>query len=166
MKIIYRTVKKADLPTIIDLESAAFHMNKEMTEKDMIGRIENYPDTFLVAEDEETGKIVGHTFGPAFAKRYIEDKLYFKNHPNRAEDKYQMILSIVVAPEYRHRGIASHLLDKMMEIAKSQGRVAISLTCYRELFPFYESNGFVNEGKTHDLPDPDGKQSYNMLREV
>lgn len=33
--------KKADLPMSVDLEAAAFHMKKEMTERDMIGRIKN-----------------------------------------------------------------------------------------------------------------------------
>lgn len=136
MKIIYRTVQRADLPMVVSLESAAFHMSKEMIKKDMVGRIENYPDTFLVVEDEETGKVVGHTFGPAFSKRYIEDELYFRNHPNHSEDKYQMILSVAVAPKHRHQGIASNLLNKMAEIATKQGRKAISLTCYPELFHF------------------------------
>lgn len=166
MKIIYRNVKKDDLATIIDLESEAFHMKKDMTEKDMVGRIENYPDTFLVAEDEENGKVVGYVFGPAFSKRYIEDKIYFKNHPNRKDDKYQMILSLVVDEKYRHHKIASHLLEKMSEVAKKQGRKAISLNCLTPLIPFYKLNGYTNEGKTNDIPTPDGETTYNMVKEL
>ncbi len=79
VKIRKATMK--DLNDIVKIESDAFHMSKEMTEKDMIGRIKNYPDTFLVAEEE--GKVVAHVFGPAFEKRYIEDKLYFENHQSR-----------------------------------------------------------------------------------
>lgn len=48
--MIIRTVTMNDLEAIVDLESAAFQMTKEQTKKDMIGRIKNYPDTFLVAE--------------------------------------------------------------------------------------------------------------------
>ncbi|GAA0198202.1 MAG: Hypothetical protein LKU_01180 [Lactobacillus kefiranofaciens] len=46
VKIRKATMK--DLNDIVKIESDAFHMSKEMTEKDMIGRIKNYPDTFLV----------------------------------------------------------------------------------------------------------------------
>lgn len=38
---------------------------------------------FLVAEDKEKDQVIGYTFGPAFSKRYIEDEIYFANHPNR-----------------------------------------------------------------------------------
>ena len=49
MTLNIRTVKMDDLDAIVELESSAFHMSEEMTRKDMIGRIENYSDTFLVA---------------------------------------------------------------------------------------------------------------------
>lgn len=167
MKIIYRNVRSQDLNTIVELESAAFKMSKEMTERDMIGRIKNYPDTFLVAEDQDNHKLVGYTFGPAFSERYIKDEIYFKNHPNRATDQYQMILSIVVNPAYRHHKIGSCLLKKMEQVARKQGRKAISLTCKTELIPFYQLNGFKNEGEvSDDIPVPEGKTDYNMVKEL
>lgn len=163
VKIRKATMK--DLNDIVKIESDAFHMSKEMTEKDMIGRIKNYPDTFLVAEEE--GKVVAHVFGPAFEKRYIEDKLYFENHPNQEEDAYQTILSLAVAPECRKRGIATELLDRMAQVAKLENRRAISLTCLPKLFSFYEKRGYQNEGKTtDDIPDPDNESSYNMVKKL
>ena len=132
----------------------------------MIGRIENYPDTFLVAEDKEKDQVIGYTFGPAFSKRYIEDEIYFANHPNRKNDLYQMILSIVVDKKYRLNGIASHLLKKMDEVAKKQGRKAISLNCLTPLIAFYELNGYTNEGKANNIPTPEGETMYNMVKEL
>ena len=73
MTLNIRTVKMDDLDAIVELESSAFHMSEEMTRKDMIGRIENYSDTFLVAEVD--GKVVGHVFGPVNKDRYIKDEL-------------------------------------------------------------------------------------------
>lgn len=163
MKIKYRQVKPEDLEAVVNLEAEAFDMNKERTRSDMIGRIQNYPDTFLVAEDQENNQVVGHIFGPAFAKRYIEDEIYFKNHPNRQEDKYQMILSLAVVLKYRRNGIAGHLLAELANVAKSQGRDALSLTCKDELISFYEKNGYQNEGKTQNLP---GETMYNMVKEI
>lgn len=163
MTLNIRTVKMDDLDAIVELESSAFHMSEEMTRKDMIGRIENYPDTFLVAQVD--GKVVGHVFGPVSKERYIKDELYFKNKPNNAQYHYQTILSLATNQEYRKQGIASALIEELCKIAQSQDRRAITLTCLPKLFHFYEKRGFINEGKTSDdIPDPDDVSSYNMVR--
>lgn len=163
MTLNIRTVKMDDLDTIVELESSAFHMSEEMTRKDMIGRIENYPDTFLVAQVD--GKVVGHVFGPVSKERYIKDELYFKNQPNNAQYHYQTILSLATNQEYRKQGIASALIEELCKIAQAQDRRAITLTCLPKLFHFYEKRGFINEGKTSDdIPDPDDVSSYNMVR--
>lgn len=163
MSLTIRTVKMSDLDQVVKIEAQAFSMPLEMTRKDMTGRIENYPDTFLVAEVGE--QVVGHVFGPASNDRYIKDELYYQNHPNKREDRYQTILSLAVAEKFRCRGIATALLTKMAEVAQSQKRQAITLTCLPELFSFYEKRGYVNEGQTSaDIPDPDGVSSYNMVK--
>lgn len=163
MTLNIRTVKMDDLDAIVELESSSFHMSEEMTRKDMIGRIENYPDTFLVAQVD--GKVVGHVFGPVSKERYIKDELYFKNQPNNAQYHYQTILSLATNQEYRKQGIASALIEELCKIAQSQDRRAITLTCLPKLFHFYEKRGFINEGKTSDdIPDPDDVSSYNMVR--
>lgn len=163
MTLNIRTVKMDDLDAIVELESSAFHMSEEMTRKDMIGRIENYPDTFLVAQVD--GKVVGHVFGPVSKERYIKDELYFKNQPNNAQYHYQTILSLATNQEYRKQGIASALIEELCKIAQSQDRRAITLTCLPKLFHFYEKRGFINEGKiSDDIPDPDDVSSYNMVR--
>lgn len=165
MTLNIRTVKMDDLDAIVELESSAFHMSEEMTRKDMIGRIENYPDTFLVAQVD--GKVVGHVFGPVSKERYIRDELYFKNQPNNAQYHYQTILSLATNQEYRKQGIASALIEELCKIAQAQDRRAITLTCLPKLFHFYEKRGFINEGKTSDdIPDPDDVSSYNMVREL
>lgn len=163
MTLYIRTVKMDDLDAIVELESSAFHMSEEMTRKDMIGRIENYPDTFLVAQVD--GKVVGYVFGPVSKERYIKDELYFKNQPNNAQYHYQTILSLATNQEYRKQGIASALIEELCKIAQAQDRRAITLTCLPKLFHFYEKRGFINEGKTSDdIPDPDDVSSYNMVR--
>lgn len=161
--MIIRSVTMDDLDEVVELESAAFKMTKEQTEKDMVGRIKNYPDTFLVAE--EKGKVIGHIFGPAFDQRYIEDELYFKNHPNQKDDRYQMVLSLAVVPEYCKHGVATNLIEELAKVAKKQNRQAISLICLPKLIKFYEKRGFKNEGETSDdIPDPTGVTSVNMVR--
>lgn len=165
MTLIIRSVTMADLDSVVKIEAAAFKMTIAQTKKDMIGRIANYPDTFLVAEKH--GQVIGHVFGPAFNERYIRDELYYQNHPNHSQDQYQTVLSLAVAPAYRRQGVATLLLNKLEKIAQSQGRQAVTLTCLPKLFSFYEECGFKNEGPTADeIPDPDGVSSYNMVKEI
>lgn len=165
MNLKIRSVTEDDLDSVVKIEAEAFNMDLNRTKKDMIVRIENYSDTFLVAEINH--QVVGHIFGPAFSQRYIKDRLYFQNKPNRKEDHYQTVLSLAVRPEYRKQGIASQLLTELSSIAKKQDRTAITLTCLPKLFSFYEKRGFKNEGKTSDdIPDPDNTSSYNMVKEL
>lgn len=165
MNLIIRPVNMLDLNAVVKIESQAFSMNEDMTRKDMIGRIKNYPDTFLVAEVDY--QLVGHIFGPAFNQPYIRDEIYFENHPNRKADQYQTVLSLAVSPEFRKQGIATELLDELSKVAKSQNRLAITLICLPKLISFYEKRGFVNKGKTSDdIPDPDDESSYNMVKEL
>lgn len=160
-----RLVKPTDLEVVSKIEAQAFGMSLKQTQKEMIGRIENYPDTFLVAEINS--QLVGHIFGPAFNRRYIADEIYFKNHPNYQADPYQMILSLAVAPKFQKQGIATNLVKRLEQIAKQQKRQAISLTCLPTLIEFYERLGFKNEGKTSaDIPDPDDLTSFNMVKEL
>lgn len=76
-------------------------------------------------------------------------------------------MSLATRKEYRKQGIASALIEELCKIAQDQDRGAVTLTCLPKLFHFYETRGFVNEGKTSDdIPDPEDVSSYNMVREL
>lgn len=161
MAITYRLVFPKDLDQIVPLEAAAFNMKPEQVRKEMEPRIKAYPETFIVAENQN--QVVGYIFGPAAAKRYIEDHLYYDNQPNQPEDPYQAILSLVVKPDFRHRGIATSLLQAMRVRAHHDQRQALSLTAAPDLLEFYQERGFRNEGLATDLP---GGQQFNLIFEL
>jgi GNAT superfamily N-acetyltransferase len=52
------------------------------------------------------------------------------------------LLDPVVHPEYRHRGIATHLVAEIVAVAKSQGLHWLHVDYEPGLRPFYESCGF------------------------
>lgn len=161
MAITYRLVFPEDLVQIVPLEAAAFNMKPDQVKKEMRPRIKAYPETFIVAEAKE--QVVGYIFGPTAAKRYIEDHLYYDNQPNRPEDPYQAILSLVVAPGFRHQGIGTSLLQAMRVRAHHDHRRALSLTAAPDLVEFYQERGFKNEGPAADLP---GGQQFNLIFEL
>lgn len=135
MAITYRQVETTDLPQIDQLEAEAFQMKLDQVEQEMAPRVSAYPETFIVAEDHS--QVVGYIFGPASAQRYLEDKLYYENKANAGAAPYQAVLSLVVAPAYRHHGIATNLLQAMSVRAHHDHRRAISLTCAADLIEFY-----------------------------
>ena len=57
-----------------------------------------------------------------------------------------MIFGVDTHPDYRNRGCASSLLEKVIEDAKADGRKGVILTCKEKLIPFYARLGFETEG--------------------
>jgi glucosamine-phosphate N-acetyltransferase len=60
--------------------------------------------------------------------------------------KVAHIEDIVVCSQYRSHGIASKILQQLVEKAKYHDCYKIILDCQTELVPFYEKNGFQNHG--------------------
>lgn len=159
MHLKFEEAQAQDLDEIMAIENAGFSPQEVATRKAMKDRIQDYPDTFIVAKDGQ--KVVGYIVGPAYDKRYLDDSLYESSHPNRKDDPYQTVLSLAVSPDYRGQGIGSQLLKQLAIVAKKEGRKLISLTCLQKLIPFYEQNGYVNEGVADSSHA--GEVWYNMV---
>lgn len=159
MSLTINPAQAADLDQIMTIEHAGFSPAEAATSASMAERIALIPDTFLVAKQGAT--VVGYVVGPAFDQRYLTDTLFEKSTPNAAGDAYQTVLSLAVSPDHRGDGIASHLLTALATVARRQHRRAITLTCLKRLVPFYEANGYINEGvsaSTHA-----GETWYNLV---
>ena len=128
----------------------------------MAARIANYPDTFIVAR--AGGSIVGYVVGPATDQSTITDDLFSTSQPNRPDDPYIAVLSLAVSPRYRHQNVGSQLLEQLTQVARTQNRQAITLTCLQRLIPFYEHQGFQNEGRAASTHA--GEVWYNMVKKM
>lgn len=159
MKITFGQAQPQDLDQIMAIESAGFSEEEAAKRSSMKDRIRDYPDTFLVAKDGQN--VAGYIVGPAYNKRYLDDNLYEESHPNRKSDLYQTVLSLAVNSDYQGKGIGSQLLKQLAVVAKKEGRKLISLTCLKRLVPFYEQNGYVNEGVADSSHA--GEVWYNMV---
>ncbi|MBW1605870.1 GNAT family N-acetyltransferase [Lactobacillus sp. Sy-1] len=160
--VTFRDVKTNDLNALMEIERAGFSPAEASTVEAMQSRIANVPDTFIVAQRAD--QIVGFVVGAAYNQRYLNDSLYEKSIPNQPDDQYQTILSIAVAPSERGNGIASELLNQIQLVAERAGRKAITLTCLERLIPFYERNGYVNEGESSSSHA--NEVWYNMVKTI
>lgn len=144
MTINFRAAKLTDLAAIMAIEQQGFSPAEAATQASMRERILQYPETFIVAT--EADQVLGYIVGPTSMQRYIADILFEQALPNQAADHYQTVLSLAVDPQQRQRGIASELLTQLRLAAHQNHRQAITLTCLARLVPFYEKNGYQNEG--------------------
>lgn len=159
MTLKFRSAQPADLTQIMRIENAGFTPDEAATQTAMQARIAQYPDTFIVAEEND--QVLGYIVGPAIDQRYLADDLFVDAQPNPESAKYQSVLSLAVSPTAQHRRLGSQLLAQLKTVATSQHRQAITLTCLKRLVPFYEANGYVNEGVS--ASSHAGEVWYNLV---
>lgn len=145
MKLHFRNPISEDLDRIIEIENTGFTPEEAATREAMAERIKLINDTFLLVENEK-GAVLGYVVGPIISERHLHDELFDTTIKNPPYGGYQSILSLVVDPRYHGNKIASKLLKQLAILAKENEREGMTLTCLKELIPFYKKNGYVNEG--------------------
>ncbi len=159
--MLIRQVNPQDLGEIMDIEEVNFSQEEAASLAAMKERIEEIPDTFLVAEI--AGRIVAYLVGTVSQERYLNDELFEHVTRNPARSGFIQIQSLSVAPKFAGQGIGTALLAALKDLALAQGRKGIGLTCHGELISYYEMNGFSDEGPSDSKHG--GNLWYNMVWE-
>lgn len=139
-----RNVQKVDLLKLVEIEQLCFTPEEAATYIAFEQRIQVIPDSFFVAEVD--GILAGLINGPVIPSPFITDDLFGEITANPSKDGHQSILGLAVHPHFRNRGIASFLLEWLEKEAKVKQRETITLTCKHNLIPFYEKQGYHNNG--------------------
>ncbi|AVK64311.1 GNAT family N-acetyltransferase [Lactobacillus sp. CBA3606] len=151
-------VRSTDLPQILAIEAAGFTTAEQGTALAYRERMTKLATTFLVARTADT--VLGFIVGPAVTARYIEDDMYTVTPTNLVQGGHQLVFTLAVAPTAQHQHVGSQLLTALATVAQQAGRTSMALTCLARLIPFYEQNGFKNQGvaaSTHA-----GETWYNL----
>lgn len=144
-QIIIRTAVLDDLEQVAEIENICFPKEQAASRKSLEQRLKMFGPSFMVAQKEDDGQIVGFINGTVSNAAQISDDMYDHiSYDERAD--YQMIFGLDVLPEYRHEGIAGKLMEAMIQLAWNEGRRGLVLTCREHLLEFYERFGYVNEG--------------------
>lgn len=163
MYITYHTPEEQDLSELMVIERLGFTPEEAATESAMKERIQVIADSFIIAKNERE-KINGYVVGPVIPTRYLTDDLFERTNPNPKVGGFQSILSLVVHPDYRGKGIARKLLKELEAVCVKKKREGVTLTCLEELVPFYEENGYCNEGKSNSTHA--GEVWFNLVKEL
>ncbi|WP_320934179.1 GNAT family N-acetyltransferase [Hungatella effluvii] len=157
-----RNVKAEDLDQVTEVEALCFPAAEAATEESFRKRIETFPESFLVAENE-SGKIIGFINGCVTDERTIRDEMFEDSGLHRADGMYQSIFGLDVIPEYRRQGVAADLMNHLIQTAKARGKKGMILTCKDRLIHYYEKFGYRSLGISGSVHG--GAVWYDMLLE-
>ncbi len=142
--MIIRYAKESDLKSIAQAEKVSYPMAEGASEESIRLRFNAFPGRFWVIEDN--GRLAGFINGMASDEKNLADEMYDEPGMHSESGEWQMIFSVVTVPEYRCRGCASKLMNRVISDVREQGKRGIVLTCKEGLIPFYSRFGFKNEG--------------------
>lgn len=161
MEVCIRKVKPEDLDAVTRVEAVCFPEAEAAPRESFRQRISTFPDSFFVAEKD--GEIIGFINGCATDSQVIFDEMFADASHHREDGIYQSIFGLDVIPEYQHQGLASRLMEHLIEDAREKGRKGLTLTCKDRLIGFYERFGYKNLGLSQSVHG--GAVWYDMILE-
>ena len=157
-----RTARPADLTACAAIESACFPPEQAARLEDLRQRLAAYPDHILVGERQ--GAIAGYIMGPVIGQPYIEDNMFTDPGGHDPAGPYQSVFSLAVLPAFQHRGLGGQLIRAMADLARREGRRAVTLTCLDSKVGYYAAFGFQAPGGGSSVHG--GVPWHNMLLEL
>lgn len=133
-----------DLEKLAEIEGVSYPKAEAASIESIKGRLEQFPNHFWILEEHD--RVISFINGMVTNERDLIDEMYDVPALHDEQGKWQMIFSVVTAPEFRGHGYIGQVMRAMIEDAKRQNREGIVLTCKEALLPFYAQFGFVNEG--------------------
>ena len=142
MKIRCATIE--DLDRITEVEALCFSPAEAASKASFEGRLTVYPNHFWVSEVDD--EIVGFVNGFVTDEEDLTDEMFADANMHNEKGAWQMIFGVDTIPEYQRRGIAEQVLNKVIEVAKEEGRKGLVLPCKEHMLHYYAKFGFINEG--------------------
>ena len=135
-----------DWEEIAAVEAACFPGEKAATAKQIRDRLAHWSDHFwLLTEDD---RVVSFIDGMASDEPDLTDAMYADASLHREGGAWQMIFGVCTLPDWRGRGYAGLLMERVIGDSRRRKRKGIVLTCLSHMVPFYERFGFVPEGES------------------
>lgn len=144
MRVNIRNATIDDLDSIHKLESICFSEREAASRISFSKRLRVFPAHFWLMEDQ--GKVVGYINGMVTDNDTIRDEMFENADLHQKDGSWQSVFGLAIDPDYRKEGHAGRLIKHFVQVAKSQNRKGVTLTCKESLIPFYERLGFCNAG--------------------
>ena len=142
--VIIRQADISDIDTVTELEQSCFPIAEAADRKAFELRLLNYPGCFWLLEKD--GQVISMINGMTTHSKDLCDEMYSDTALYAPDEKWLMLFGVAALPEYQHKGLASQLMEYVIEEMRKQKRCGIVLTCKENLISFYEQFGYVCEG--------------------
>lgn len=149
MNIEIRNASISDLDKIAAIEESCFPKAEAATKESFRKRLEAFKESFFVAENDK--EIIGFINGAITDSKTIYDELYENTKLHNPNGKYQSVFGLDVKKEFRNNGVATKLMNHMIEASKKCGRKGLVLTCKKQLINYYEKFGYINNGVSESV---------------
>lgn len=135
-----RSARPEDVDRCYEIESISYEGDEAATREKIAKRIATYPDGFMVIEIGEA--IVGFVNSGSTHQVKMSDE-YFKELVGHDPDgKHNVILSVVVHPEFQGKGLSSILMHNYILRMRKLKKESIQLMCKERHIALYEKFGF------------------------
>lgn len=145
-RFTFRNVLPQEADQVVTIEEICFPPHEACTREMMEERVRAVPDLFLVAVDNQTGKVAGFLNGIATNEEDFRDAFFEDASLHQPDGDNVMLLGLDVLPEYRGIGLAREIMEQYIKREKANGRKALILTCLEEKIPMYEHMGYRDLG--------------------
>lgn len=130
------------------IEKICFPPSEACTESIMEQRAKLFPDTFIVAIENATGRMVGFINGMLTDEEVLRDEIFLDVRLHNPSGKHVMIMGVDVLPDYRGQGLAKEMMRRFIAVQKEKGRKKCILTCVEEKIPMYQKMGYIDDGES------------------
>lgn len=154
-----RHASMGDLKEVAEVEAACFLPAEAASEESFSSRLGVFADCFWLLELD--GKIISMVNGMASDEEVLRDEMYAHASLHNPEGKWLLIFGVATLPEYQKKGYAEHVLKRVIEDTRRQGREGLILTCKEHMLHYYAKFGFVNEG---DSESEHGNAKWYQMR--
>lgn len=139
-----RTATMEDLDAVTAVEAACFPAAEAATRDEFAARLAVYPNHFWLLEED--GRLVSFINGLVSDEPTIRDEMFADAAFHNEQGAWQMVFGVNTLPEYRRRGLAGEVMQRVIADARAQGRKGCVLTCKDRLVHYYETFGYRSEG--------------------
>lgn len=141
---LIRTASMDDLEAVTAVEAACFPAAEAASREAFAERLSVYPNHFWLLEED--GRLVSFINGPVSEEPILRDEMYHDAGCHREDGPWQMIFGVNTLPDYRRRGLAGQVMERVIADARAQGRRGCVLTCKEGLVHWYAGFGYENLG--------------------
>ena len=145
-RYLFHNIQPNETDQAVVIEQICFPPNEACSEEHMRERIGMAPELFLVAVDQESGRIAGFLNGLATDEMVFRDEFFTDAKLHNSDGANIMLLGLDVLPEYRRQGLATELVRRYVEREKANHRRVLILTCLQSKVAMYEKMGFHDDG--------------------